>query len=260
MDGAHRLPQHRPARSNPSTPGWRTPPAGGARSPWPTSTATATSTSPLGNLGLNSSVRASAEHPARLWRADYTGDGLVDGLFTTFRDGADLPIVTVPTFQKKFPELRRRYPTATEFGVRTPRELFGDLARDADQLTASTFASAVAYNDGSGRFTLRPMPDIAQAEPVYALLADDVDGDGASDLLLGGGLLNLPPERGRYDAGRGLLLRGPALEPAGLDAGLVLDGQVRALRWARSAGGRLLVVARNDAPLQVLRLAARPAP
>ena len=211
----------------------------------------------LGNLGLNSSVRASAERPARLWRADYTGDGLLDGLFTTYRDGADLPIVPVPTFQKKFPELRRRYPTATEFGVRTPGDLFGDLARDADQLTASTFASAVAVNDGAGRFTLRPMPDLAQAEPVYALLADDVDGDGHTDLLLGGGLLNVPPERGRYDAGRGLLLRGAALAPAGLDAGLVLDGEVRALRWARAAGGaRLLVVARNDGPLQVFRQSA----
>ena len=213
----------------------------------------------LGNLGLNSSVRATAERPARLWRADYTGDGLVDGLFTTYRDGADLPIVTVPTFQKKFPELRRRYPTATEFGVRTPSELFGDLARDADQLTASTFASAVALNDGSGRFTLRPLPDIAQAEPVYAALTADLDGDGRPELMLGGGLLNVPPERGRYDAGRGLLLRNAAgaLAPAGLDAGFVLDGQVRAMRWARAAGGgRLLVVARNDAPLQILRLAS----
>ena len=213
----------------------------------------------LGNLGLNSSVRASAERPAKLWLADIDEDDTLDGLFTTYRDGADLPIVSVPMLQKRFPELRKLWPTATEFGVRTPRELFGDRLSGVDPLTATTFASAVALNDGSGRFTLRALPDPAQVEPVYALLTGDVDGDGATDLLLGGGLLNVPPERGRYDAGYGLLLRnagGGAFRPADLAEGPGLDGEIRQLRWLRAAdGGRLLVAARNDGPLRVLRLA-----
>ncbi len=212
----------------------------------------------LGNLGLNSSVRASAEHPARLWLGEFDANEGPDALFTVFRDGADYPIAPVDRFQKTFPELRKLYPTATEFGARTPLDLFGDRARDATQRQAATFASAVAVNDGAGRFTLRPLPDLAQVEPVYAFATGDVDGDDRTDLVLGGGLLGVPPERGRYDGGYGLVLRntgdGP-LQVAGLDAGLVLDGEIRALRWARGANGaRLLVAARNDAPLQILRV------
>ena len=222
----------------------------------------------LGNLGLNSRVRATAEHPARLWLADFDANDTIEGLFTVFSDGADHPIVPVTTLQRYFPALRKRYPTATAFGARTPTDLFGAVAEGAEQRTATTFASAVALNDGAGRFTLRALPDLAQVEPVYALLAGDADGDGASDLLLGGGFLGLPPELGRYDAGYGLLLRGAGVS-AGLGAdrgrfqaasgaGIGLDGQIRALRWVRRAGGgRLLVAARNDATLQILEPATR---
>ena len=212
----------------------------------------------LGNLGLNAAVRASAEHPARLWMADFDGDEAPEALVTTYRDGADYPLVPVRTLQRRFPELRRRWPTATAFGARTPEELFGARARKATPVTAATFASAVAINDGTGRFTLRALPDLAQLEPTYALLADDLDGDGNLDVLLGGGLLNVPPERGRDDAGYGALLLGTGggrFRPlADLARSLTLDGEVRALRWLRRADReRLLVVARTGGRLQMLR-------
>ena len=216
----------------------------------------------LGNLGLNSRLRATARHPARLLVADFDENGQEDAILTTWRDGADYPVATVALLQQQFPELRQRYPTATEFGARTAEDLFGARARRADQLEASTFASAVALNDGAGRFTLRPLPRVAQLEPVYAALADDVDGDGRTDLVLGGGLLGVRPDEGRYDAGLGLLLRGgtptagaSGFTPVGLDAGLALDGEVRNLALVRRPdGSRWLVSAASDGPLQVVRV------
>ena len=218
----------------------------------------------LGNLGLNSRLRATPRHPARLLLADFDENGQEDALLTTWRDGEDYPVATVALLQQQFPELRQRFPTATAFGARTAEDLFGGRARRADKLEATTFASAVALNDGAGRladaalrFTLAPLPRLAQVEPVYAALADDLDGDGRADLVLGGGLLGVRPDEGRYDAGLGLLLRGAAdgFALAGLDAGLALDGEVRNLAWVRRAdGSRWLVAAASDGPLQVLRV------
>ena len=203
----------------------------------------------LGNLGLNSRLRASAEHPARLVLDDFDDNGQLDGLLTTFRDGADYPFATALTLSQQFPGLRQRYPTATAFGARTAEDLFGRRVRDAETLRAATFASAVAWGDGRGGFELQPMPAIAQAEPVYAVWAD------RGRLVLGGGNTGVRPDRGRYD-GRGLALRvgrDRRLAPEPLEGGLLLDGEVRAVRRVRTAGGDALVVATSDGPLRLLR-------
>jgi hypothetical protein len=132
-------------------------------------------------------------------------------------------------------------------------------------LEARQFASGVALQGADGRFTFRPLPAAAQLAPVYAALADDFDGDGRADLLLGGNQFAVPPVLGRHDASDGVLLRGRGagrFAAAGAAAGgVVIPGQVRQLRLVHAAdGGRLVVVARNDDRPLVLRVRASAAP
>ncbi len=116
-------------------------------------------------------------------------------------------------------------------------------------------------NDGNGRFTLIPLPDEAQLAPVFALLARDLDGDGALDLLLAGNFDGFKPEIGRASEGRGLMLQGDGkggFSPVSrARSGFVVPGQSRDVQRLRTRGGDRFVVARNnDTPL-VFRLAPR---
>jgi len=117
-----------------------------------------------------------------------------------------------------------------------------------------------AENQGDGTFALHDLPARAQIAPLYALLADDIDGDGQQDLVAGGNFHGVRAEQGRYDASYGHWLRGTedgltAVPP--IESNLYLEGEVRALHLLRGAeGARFLVAARNDDRLQVIRVPA----
>jgi hypothetical protein len=98
----------------------------------------------------------------------------------------------------------------------------------------------------------------AQFAPVYAALADDYTGDGLTDLVIGGNFSGVTPALGRYDASYGLLMRGDGkggFSPVDMAAShLAIEGEVRRMKPLRAANGdRLIVVARNDTTVQVVR-------
>ncbi len=217
-----------------------------------------------GNLGLNSTVQATPERPARLYLSDFDHNGTSDAVLTTIRDGDEYPFASFDLLRSEFVSLRKQYPSYESFGARRISDLFSqEEVGSAGVLEARTFATVWAENDGSGHFSVHTLPAEAQFAPVYALLPGDFDADGRADLLLAGNFSGVRPVRGREDAGYGLVLRGTAsgFEPMTLTAsGITLGGEVRALApITRPDGTPLLLVARNDdRPLLLRPRAPRP--
>jgi hypothetical protein len=213
----------------------------------------------LGNLGLNSYIRASPDEPARLYVHDFGGNGALEQVLTFWKGGVSYPLAGRDELVRLIPTLRSRYPSYASFGASRVEDIFPAAElRAARVLEARTFASSVALNDGRGHFALHALPVEAQLAPIHAALADDYDGDGRVDLLVAGNFHGVPPSQGRYDASYGLLLRGTgAGRFAAVDmaaSGVAIDGEVRRLRVVRAAGGRrLIVAARNDDRVAVLR-------
>jgi hypothetical protein len=213
----------------------------------------------LGNLGLNSYIRASREKPARLYIHDFSRNGALEQILTFYKNGVSYPFAGRDELLRVIPELSSRYTTYADFGASQIEDIFPrSELRQAQVREAHRFASSVALNNGDGSFDLHPLPTEAQFAPIYAVLPGDFDGDGHTDLVVAGNFFGVTPVRGRYDASYGLLLRGDGaggLASVDLEtSNLVIVGQVRDLKWLRYAdGSRLIVVARNDETVQVLR-------
>ena len=110
------------------------------------------------------------------------------------------------------------------------QEILGERVGHASELTARTLDSMVFLNRG-GRFEARPLPVEAQFAPAFAVCVGDYDGDGNEDVFLSQNFFDVEVETSRYDAGRGLWLRGDGRghfrSVPGQDSGIQVYGEQR---------------------------------
>ncbi len=205
----------------------------------------------VGNLGLNTRLRATEREPLTMHVKDFDRNGHVEQILSQYNDGESYPLALRDDLIAALPSFRERHADFEEYARQTVTEVFSaDELADAVVKRAYTLASAVARNDGDGSFTLLPLPLEAQIAPVYGILPADLDGDGHLDLLLAGNFDGVKPELGRMSAGYGLLLRGDgtgAFRPVPtVESGFFVPGQARDIRRIRTGRRDLYAVTRND--------------
>ena len=214
----------------------------------------------VGNLGLNSRIRATPTTPAELYAGDFDGNGTIEQIINCADEtGERYPMVLKGELQKEMPGIKKKY---VKFGDYAGKKI--DEILDEDQLKkavvkqAYTGASAVLLNNGNagpgkGRFTFQSLPPEAQFSPIYGVAFLDYDHDGRPDLVLAGNFLDVLPEIGRYDASYGLVLRNTGKAANGTlryqpvnpaQSGFFVRGQVRHI--ARLAQGQLVLAKNND--------------
>ena len=184
------------------------------------------------NWGLNTPYQATPEHPALLDYGDLLNRGTTDLIEAEFDPAsrAVAPRRMRDRVAAALPDLPLRFPSQKAFSEASLAQVLGEKQSLARELKANTLASTVFWNRGK-LFEAQPLPAEAQYAPAFSVNVADFDGDGSEDIFLSENFFDNQPEVPRYDAGRGLLLRGDGaggFKPmAGIESGIKIYGEQR---------------------------------
>jgi enediyne biosynthesis protein E4 len=209
-----------------------------------------------GNMGLNTRLRASEEKPVRMYVNDFDQNGTVEQVVTVYNGARAYPLVLRHDLVRQIPSLKKKYLKFEAYKEQQITDIFTEaqLARAIVAEVRET-RSMMYLNDGGGKFTASPLPEAVQYSPVFSLLVHDFDGDGHADILAGGNFYHSKPEIGIYAASYGQWLRGAgggryqAVRP--VDSGFFVRGAVRDMALLRGGGKKIVLVAKNDAPVEL---------
>ena len=211
----------------------------------------------LGNLGLNSRLKASPKEPLCIYANDFDKNGRIDPIMCYFIQGENYIAHTRDDVIAQINAMRARFRTYQDYAEASFEESFLESElKDAFVVKSENFETSYLENLGNGQFTIRPLPLKAQFSPVYGITVGDYNQDGSLDAIFTGNFYSSVVSTGKYDASIGLLLLGDGQGGfntiSASKSGILADGDTKGMAQMISSSGQLrVIVADNSGPLKV---------
>ncbi len=164
----------------------------------------------LGNRGENFYFTGTKDAPAKLWVSDFDKNKSIEKIMTRSLDGKDMPIALKKELTDEVVSLKKKNLKHIDFANKSIQDLFPPeiLKTKTMVLEGNYFKSAVAINQGNGKFEMIPLPKEVQFSCVCDIYCKDLNSDGKNDLILGGNDSGFKPQFSKLDASFGHVLLG----------------------------------------------------
>ncbi|MFK7814125.1 MAG: VCBS repeat-containing protein [Maribacter sp.] len=213
----------------------------------------------LGNLGLNTKYKTTAEKPFDIYYDDFDKNGSHDIVLGYYNNGKHYPLRGFSCSSEQIPGLKTDFKKYDVFASLELKEVYGELnLKNALQYKADTFASLYLENLGNGSFSSSELPSLAQLSNINDMLVSDFNDDGNLDVLAIGNLFEFEIETPRNDAGTGVLLQGDGqggfAAITSKESGFFAKNNAKALTTLSNKNEKFILVANNNDMIQSFKL------
>ncbi len=211
-----------------------------------------------GNLGQNSTFKASGKEPITILAKDFDKNKTTDAVVFRYIAGVNTPFVNRDVFCEAMPFFSNRYYNYAQFASATFNNLFTkeELA-GAYEKQITELRSCMFINNGAKGFEKRPLPAAAQVSVCNDFTTGDIDGDNVADIIVAGNADYGYYEYPAYDAMKGLVLKGTGngrFKPIDFtQSGYYVPGFASAVKmlYHKGKGRQMVLVANDNAAMQV---------
>jgi hypothetical protein len=200
----------------------------------------------VGNLGLNSRLKATKEQPVELFVNDYDGNGQEEQILTYYLKGERHLFATRDEITRQLPDIKKKYTKYADFAKARLEDLFEpEQISAAMHLEANTFANGV-FVSGADGYRFVEFPAYLQFSSLQAFTSVQTEDQQTPYLIAAGNFYDVNPQMGRYDADTGSMIQWSKQENKFklIEPTLGLDGQIRAM--VHDQNGRILFVRNNQ--------------
>jgi hypothetical protein len=213
----------------------------------------------LGNVGLNSKFKPTAESPIALYVNDFDRNGSVEPIFAFKQGNIEYPFALRQDIIKQMSSLKKQFVYFKDYANKSLTDIFdAKLLQNATALKFYEPHTSLLINNGASGFEVKHLPLETQFSPVYGIEVVDMDGDNHNDIVMGGNLFGVKPEAGRYDAMQGLILKNDGRENfttiSSSQSGLKIAGEVRHITVINSKKQISIAFIRNNSSVLFYRI------
>jgi len=212
-----------------------------------------------GNLGLNSSFKASEKEPLSIVYGEFYQPGVINPVLTYYNDGKNYPWYSKDEMAEQMPIIQKKYLLYKDYAQAQMTDIFTKEQLDKSaSVKVNMLQSIYLKNNGNKKLSITSLPMYAQLSALNGLVSMDIDGDGYKDIIAGGNLYPFRVQLGPLDASVGVILKGNgkgSFAPMTYDqTSLLMPGDIRNIISIKTNAGQLIIAAKNDDKVQVIKI------
>jgi hypothetical protein len=213
----------------------------------------------VGNLGLNTLLKASPREPVTITYADFNNDGGMLPILSCYVQGKSYPYYTRDELLDQMPYLQKKFSRYADYADAQLTDIFSEEQLSvAKTLKVNLLESVILRNLGHHKLSVEKLPMQAQESIVDGIVVNDSETKGNKEIILAGNFYPFRVQFGPLDAGMGLILnsssKGKISASGYAETGLNIGGDVRNLVKVKGKNDTYwILAAKNNGTVQVLQ-------